>query len=584
MQSSFGICPFLISKNTVHNTCDNPLKQHYDETKIAGLLTRLYSTAVIRSWNRHIASSIMSEQPRKLLKITTSGMLQNTSETPTLAAPQSSISGTPKLKIISKARFTGSPAQDTASIASPKTTLKLKVPSKPKPEETPPSKKRDHGGIKDGGKVSGKSGVKKLRLSIVKKSAIAQTEEPQSATVTTPFVRFKVKEKFRKRAKLRQKGYAYDSEASDREDEPIQQWNFILRMPPGEDAEWVKQIIEKRQLEQNNKLFKLRFLQEDGRRAMLTVRNKTYAAILVDLPCIIESMKGWDKKGWYKSADIHQMLLVLGTVLSEDEALQYPLPKGELNEKTWAYAHGLTPPMHWVRKRRFRKRISTHAIQDIEESVRRLLEKDASASGDVQYEVLDREVLRRRENMAEEVYEDEESVGMFEGEFETNGFGEEVEEFQGNEEEELDVDAFEAQFESFLGVAEGSTEAQDSAEMQDTVQTPVSSNAAAFETQNATESDMGTPLAFGSKPTSDDDDDENDDDDESESESDKEETAGFERAREEISELESAIKEQLVEMERVGNPLLKTRIRNKIQALQADLELKKAAIGDEDDD
>ena len=526
----------------------------------------------------------MSEQPRKILKITTSGLSQNHSDAPVSAAPPSTASGTPKLKLTSKPRFPVPPAQDTA-LASPRTTIKLKVGSKPKPEDIPPSKKRDQNGVKIEGNSSGKPPAKKLKLTIVKKTGITPREEPQSATVTTPFVRFKVKEKFRKRAKLRPKGYAYDSEASDREDEPIQQWNFILRMPPGDDADWVKQIIEKRQLEQNNKLLKLRFLQEDGRRAMLTVRNKTYAAILVDLPCIIESMKGWDKKGWYKSADIHQMLLVLGTVISEDEALHYPLPKGELNDKTWAYAHGLTPPMHWVRKRRFRKRISTHAIQDIEESVRRLLERDASTIGDVRYEILDKETLRRREQMAEEQFEEEDNEGMYEEESDTNGFGEEVEQYQGDEEEEeLDVDAFEAQFESFLGVAEDTTEAQDSAEVQDTAQTPASSSAAAFETRNGTESGVDTPIAMDSKATSDDDDDDENDDDESESESDKGETAGFERAREEISELEAAIKEQLAEMDRVGNPLLKTRIRNKIQALQADLELKKAAIGDEDDD
>ena len=512
----------------------------------------------------------MSDKPRTILKISTSGLSQQAADGIASVGSQSATAATPRLKLTTKARFTATPVP-TEPLDSPKT-IKLKVPRKPKPAAASTNKKRDHDEVDENINAPAASGRKKLKISLVKKAVGTENEEPQSATILTPFVRFKVKDKGRKKNKQRVKGYAYDSEASDREAEPIQQWNFILRMAPGPDAEWLKSMIETRQLESNKRQFVLRFLQEDGRRAMLTVRNKTYAAILVDLPCIIESMKGWDKKGWYKSADVHQMLLVLGTIASEAEALVYPIPPGEVNEKTWAYAHGLTPPMHWVRKRRFRKRISTHAIQNIEEAVKRLLEKDTAAVGDVRYDVLDRDALRRQEEMEDEY--DENAEGEYEEDYEQDAAGED-EVMEEEDEEDLA-----AQFESFLDGGEDGMDAGN--EGLDTAETPASSGAIGMDLNIGTDSEMGTPGAGGSKPTSDDEDDDDDDDDDDESE--KEERAGFQRAREEIHELEAAIKEQLVEMERMANPLLKTRIRNKIQALQADLEMKKRAVGDEDDD
>jgi TATA-binding protein-associated factor Taf7 len=45
----------------------------------------------------------------------------------------------------------------------------------------------------------------------------------------------------------------------------------------------------------------------------------------VDLPCIVEGMKSWDRRGWYKSADICQMLLVLGRGLF----IQYVNARGQ---------------------------------------------------------------------------------------------------------------------------------------------------------------------------------------------------------------------------------------------------------------
>jgi transcription initiation factor TFIID subunit 7 len=83
------------------------------------------------------------------------------------------------------------------------------------------------------------------------------------------------------------------------------------------------------------------------------IRKNLYAAKLVDLPTIIESSKTLDKKALYKTADICQMLMIGEPISHEETILAYPSKSSD-----YIYPHGLTPPLRWVRKRRFRKRIS----------------------------------------------------------------------------------------------------------------------------------------------------------------------------------------------------------------------------------
>jgi transcription initiation factor TFIID subunit 7 len=93
-------------------------------------------------------------------------------------------------------------------------------------------------------------------------------------------------------------------------------------MEPGEDCEYLRKAVEERRfgLKKDGGVdVGMKFLQKDGRRAVVFIQGRIYAASLVDLPCIIEGMKSWDKKGWWKSADICQMLLVLGKVNSEED-------------------------------------------------------------------------------------------------------------------------------------------------------------------------------------------------------------------------------------------------------------------------
>ena len=91
----------------------------------------------------------------------------------------------------------------------------------------------------------------------------------------------------------------------------------------------------------------------DPRRAVVRIRRNLYAAKLVDLPTIIETSKTLDKKNLYKTGDICQMLLVGEQISHEETILAYPSKPSD-----YIYPHGITPPLRWVRKRRFRKRIS----------------------------------------------------------------------------------------------------------------------------------------------------------------------------------------------------------------------------------
>ncbi|KAJ9631841.1 hypothetical protein H2203_000241 [Taxawa tesnikishii (nom. ined.)] len=216
--------------------------------------------------------------------------------------------------------------------------------------------------------------------------------------------------KAKKKPPPRPVGVGYDSEASDAEIDPAIEQQFILRMEPGEDADYLRTAIAEKRIgipkAEGGADVSFRFLDRDLRRAMVTVRGHRYAAALVDLPCIVEGMKSWDKRGWWKVADICQMLLVLGRVADETAAKEFVLPR-EVDKHTWAYAHGLTPPMHWVRKRRFRKRVSYRTIEHVEEEVEKLLKDDEAAmkgGGSVKYEVLDRNAAEPEE---EDEYEED---------------------------------------------------------------------------------------------------------------------------------------------------------------------------------
>ena len=54
------------------------------------------------------------------------------------------------------------------------------------------------------------------------------------------------------------------------------------------------------------------------------------------------------------------------------------------NIDDFIWPHGITPPLHHARKRRFRRRVNKRTIESVEQEVERLLEQDALAE-DVKY-------------------------------------------------------------------------------------------------------------------------------------------------------------------------------------------------------
>jgi transcription initiation factor TFIID subunit 7 len=347
-------------------------------------------------------------------------------------------------------------------------------------------------------------------------------------------------------------GVGYDSEASDTENDPAIEEQFILRMLPGEDCELLKKII-------NDKSFKghqlgIKALTREGRRAIVSVRDHQYAAALVDLPCIVEGMKSWDRRGWYKSADICQMLLVLGRVNSDQEAMEYPLPPDVdcPDEKTLQYPHGLAPPLRWVRKRRFRDRVSTRTIEQVEKAVEELMAKDETSIFPPKFELVDSTSLNRVEGLVQS--------GAYEDEYDDE------QDAYGEAEEEMDdfEDALAAEMEAAL--AAGDDEAPGAGPEQ--VDTP---SMQPF-TPAGGPTERGDTSADESNISDEDEEDELDDDQ-------IEQQQQLQQQREEVAELEALIRTETAQWEKVQNHILRNKMGRRIQELKKDLQLKKVSMG-----
>ncbi|XP_021009288.1 transcription initiation factor TFIID subunit 7-like [Mus caroli] len=184
---------------------------------------------------------------------------------------------------------------------------------------------------------------------------------------------------------------------------------FILRLPP-EQAYAVRKIIHSRNAAWKDKL-KIDF-SSDGHHAVVQVDNVSLPAKLVNLPCVIGSLKTVDRKTFYKTADVSQMLVCS----PEGEPHSPPeepvistgptvigTSEGKAERKKYNWKHGITPPLKNVRKKRFRK--TTKKLPDVkqvdeinfneytqspsvEKEVKRLLYSDAEAVS-VRWEVVD---------------------------------------------------------------------------------------------------------------------------------------------------------------------------------------------------
>jgi transcription initiation factor TFIID subunit 7 len=408
-----------------------------------------------------------------------------------------------------------------------------------------------------------KAGASVKRIRVVSKGA---------KTPTTPMIRTKFKGKI----PLRPLGVGYDSEGEDIEADPAIERDFILRMEPGPDCDYLRKAIAEKTLglprNKGGADVWMKFFTSNGKRAVIHILQNLYAATLVDLPCIIEGMKSWDKKAWFKSVDICQMLLVIGKVQTEAEALNAPLPPS-VNVKSHQYAHGITAPMHNVRKRRFRKRVSNRTIEAVEEEVDRLLALDQECEkGSSKYEIVDLD-RATREVSSEDDYEEY-------GSEDADGDAEPEDYFGKGAAETEDMDDMEALLQREMLGGEGvELEIETTASGGPASSThPIAAagtNPSAAPTPSAGD-DTGDESSEGE-----DDDDANDDAEDEEALADSKEK---QTQREEIANLKAMIATAVANYESVSNTLIRNKIENQIRSLRRDLEVKKGALGEEEEE
>ncbi|WBW73685.1 transcription factor TFIID complex subunit Taf7 [Schizosaccharomyces osmophilus] len=341
--------------------------------------------------------------------------------------------------------------------------------------------------------------------------------------------------------RVREPGLGYDSEASDREEDPCIEEQIILRMMPGEDCEYVRKAIENREIGKGADVW-VKF--KDQRRAVVHVNGHLYGAKLVDLPCVIESNKSFDKKVIFKAADVCQMLLVTGRIDHENDVLNT-----HLKQSDYVYPHGLTTPMHWVRQKRFRKRVSNRTIEAVENEVDRLLTMDERAIS-TSSELVDHSMLARDSSVAlsEDIsFDTMQSAGV--------GVGDQDQRIPGDMFDGMDEDDLAGQIEQ--GMLELSQDTRES---------------------------TAEPQLAGEESVSDEEDEEEEDEEDNEADDETRESKRQTRlVREFISELETSIQKRKKDAEEATNPILRNRFLADVNRMVTELELKRTQLVESDE-
>lgn len=388
----------------------------------------------------------------------------------------------------------------------------------------------------------------------------------------------------RGRPPIRPPGVGYDSEAEEAEKDPAIESQFVLRMAPGPDNDLLRKAIEEKTIGKSTSNggpgVQFRFFDREGRKAMITIQGRMYAATMVELPCVIETLKSWNRKDWVKSADVCQMLLVLGRVNSEEEAKKFTRPR-EIEPESHRYPHGLTPPMRWVRKRRFRPRKSYLDVERIENSTEELLSLDETAV-DVQWNLIDSDA-ESSEGDSDAAGEDEE---MFDADADAQGadLADEDEIMAMFDDDQLEVQANgDVNVDDLFG---------DGAEIE--VETPVGGGAHEVAMHALAQNgnivmEPGSAVSTPAAATSpDDDDDDDDDDDGDEDDEDDPETLEkqreVEQIQEDIMDLTKTINDNQLKIAGTTNKLFKQRLQAMVDNLILDRNVKMSRIGMTEDD
>lgn len=422
----------------------------------------------------------------------------------------------------------------------------------------------------------------------VRTQSIKLSIKPKTAPQRTGTALLKVKGAGRK--PIRPFGVGYDSEAEDAEDDPAIESQFILRMLPGPDCDLLRKSIEEKTIgksvTQGGPGVYFRFFDREGRRAMVTIQGRSYAASMVELPSVIESMKSWNKKDWVKTADVCQMLLVLGPVQSEEEAKKYPRPY-YVDPDSHRFPHGLTPPMRWARKRRFRPRKSYLDVERAETQMNELLAADENAESS-RYDLVDSDhESTEAESSSEEENEDEDMANASQiaqtpveevdaVDLEQMFMEDDDMEIQGNPE---DLNAlFGGDSNALFGDGNSVTiNVGTAATAHDVAMHALSNNNIVLETDTA----ASTPAAATS---ADDDDDDDESEDDEVDEAAAAEEARKEQLRAEIAELDKAIQQSIEARDRQNNHIFKKRMQITIDKQVVDRDIKRKQLGEDTDD
>lgn len=522
-----------------------------------------------------------SANPRPILKL-------NTSRQSSFSADASTPTAERKIKIKVNSSQPSTPAA-TASASGPAVTkTKAGRPSKPT-EKIIEAKKRQFSEVDDDDDENAPMAARKVqKVQKVQKTQKAQkaqkmkikmrpshSELPRKAfSVQTPTTGNRLLLKAKGERVDHEPGEAWDSEASDREDDPVREAAMILRTLPGTSTEYLNKAIEEGRIGHpkppngNGADLSIDWLDAKERRAMVTIDGHHYAAVLVDLPTVVEAMKTWDRKNFMKNMDITQMLLCFAPVSTEQEAKTVPLPP-MVQQAEHKWPHGLTPPMHDAINRRFRKQPSEKQLISAAAQVKKLLADDLNAM-----------------ETAYEFIQDDEDGYFDSGEEDAEGEEDNVEDYFTNgpapsqvlDEEDLNA-VLEAELEAEL--AGDLFEEMDGA-------TPGTQ----LEAQTPMTLDATTPAAVADEEPDEEEEeeeevsDEDEDDEEDDDELDEEEAAKQAELREIKSEmigLQKKVTDLESQLAQQTNALMRNRMQNNIQNLKKEIQLRKAKLNITDD-
>lgn len=174
--------------------------------------------------------------------------------------------------------------------------------------------------------------------------------------------------------------------------------HFILRFAKG--------------FKENINIYESKIERLDNDKVKLIYKNKTYPGLVVPLPCIVESQKTLDNKQFYKVCDVSTLVVI------------YPDEEINENEKKILQLSGLTPPLKFVKARRFKKKnVKIQEVEEIEQKVQELLDRDRKAT---RVEIVSEDVDLDVENIAAELESNIEVVKDVEVVVEEKGESQEI--------------------------------------------------------------------------------------------------------------------------------------------------------------